>query len=116
VSPKIEDQRVLRTKILDFLNHYEMLSIAFQRRILDKLFYAKFLRWTVVRDWNAMRPFIEALRNEPGQPPRPSLFCEFEALALEWQTEIELEAMVPGQDRRSLLERVISVWERLTGP
>ncbi|MEJ0012929.1 MAG: DUF4760 domain-containing protein [Bauldia sp.] len=74
-----------KTKILFFLNHYELLAIAFKRKILDRKFYSRWMRGTFVNDWLAAREFIEIVRNPPDKPSRPTVFCEMEALAKKWQ-------------------------------
>ncbi|MEH3146008.1 MAG: DUF4760 domain-containing protein [Methylobacterium frigidaeris] len=61
-----------RTKIVFFLNHYELIATGFERGVLDKSFYASSMRGAVVHDWRAAEPFVIALRwKDPSPHPSP---------------------------------------------
>jgi len=91
--PQTDEDRKTRTEILFFLNHYELIAVGFQTGVLDKGFYAEFMRGAVVRDWRAARPLIEALRidNEANNPVPRQIYEHFEQLAEEWEWEIRQE-------------------------
>ena len=44
------------------LNQYEMIALGIEAKILDESMYRKYYRGTVMRDWAACLPFIEAER------------------------------------------------------
>jgi len=87
LDPETEQEKADRTEIMFFLNHYELIAAGFKNYILDKDFYADFMRGAVVRDWNAARQLIERLRN----PDSPLAYEHLEALAREWDFEIRHE-------------------------
>jgi hypothetical protein len=83
----------LKSSLFFFLNHYELIAVGFKKGVLDKDFYRTFMRRTVVRDWNLCKAFILASRDQFNTEPRPDLYTEFEEIALEWEQEIQLEAL-----------------------
>lgn len=91
LDPKSTPQKVQRAKILNFLNHYELVAVGCKKGVLDKDFYSMFMRSAVVRDWLAAETFVTDLRNPPGQHPRPKIYEHFEGLAHEWMDDIESE-------------------------
>jgi hypothetical protein len=96
-----EEKQKLISKLYFFLNHYELIAVAFKMKVLDKDFYSLFMRDTVVRDWQASKGFIRAARNDPDEP-RPGLYVEFEEVAQEWQAEIDLEELSVPRRRPSI--------------
>ncbi|WP_298956625.1 DUF4760 domain-containing protein [uncultured Methylobacterium sp.] len=103
LKPKNPYEVDQRTKIVFFLNHYELIATGFERGVLDKSFYASFMRGAVVRDWSAAEPFVIALRSkDPSPHPSPKkIYEKFEALAGGWAREIEVEARVPRAPPRN---------------
>jgi hypothetical protein len=78
----------LRQKVLMLLNHYEIIAIGCRHNVLDKKFYADWMRSALVRDWRRVENFVWALRHPPNRPPLPGLFEHFENLAREWERQI----------------------------
>jgi len=93
LQPRTAAHRTRRTEILFFLNHYELIAVGFQTGVLDRGFYAEFMRGAVVRDWRAARPLIERLRidNEAENPVPRQIYEHFEELAQDWEWEIRHE-------------------------
>lgn len=93
LQPRVETQRKKRTEILEFLNHYELIAVGFQTGVLDKGFYAEFMRGAVVRDWRSAKSLIQKLRidNEANNPVPRQIYEHFEQLAEEWEWEIRHE-------------------------
>ena len=93
LQPRTAEHRTRRTEILFFLNHYELIAVGFQTGVLDRGFYAEFMRGAVVRDWRAARPLIERLRidNEAENPVPLQIYEHFEELAEDWEWEIRHE-------------------------
>ena len=83
-----------RQKVFFLLNHYEIIAIGCKHKVLDKRFYAHWMRSVLVRDWRRVENFVWALRHPPNRPPAPHIFEHFEALAREWEREI---VHIPGQ-------------------
>jgi hypothetical protein len=93
LQPRTDKQRARRTEILFFLNHYELIAVGFRTGVLDKGFYAEFMRGALVRDWRAARPLIDRLRidNEANNPVPRQIYEHFKELAEEWEWEIRQE-------------------------
>jgi hypothetical protein len=93
LHPKTDEDREIRTDVLFFLNHYELISVGFRSGVLDKTFYAEYMRGAVLRNWKTANPLIDAMRTENAlQNPTPAKIYEhFEALATEWEWEIRHE-------------------------
>ncbi len=51
-----------RQSVLDYLNHYELVSIGIQKKILDAGIYKEWMKGPFVRDWNAASDFIQRER------------------------------------------------------
>jgi hypothetical protein len=98
LNPQTDDDRALRTDVLMFLNHYELIAVGFRSGVVDKSFYAEYMRGTVLRNWRTVKPLIERMRAENAvQNPRPAKIYEhFEALAAEWEWETRQETYMHG--------------------
>lgn len=66
-----------------YLNHFEMVSLGVQHRIIDYDIFIKWNRKTVLLVWTAAWPFVNELRK---QFHNDKLFIEFEELAKEFGT------------------------------
>jgi hypothetical protein len=64
-----------------YLNHFEMVSLGLQHRIIDYDIFIKWNRKTVLLVWTAASPFVNRLRKEFHND---MLFIEFEELAKEF--------------------------------
>ena len=75
-----------RDMCLDFLNHYELVSIACERGIIDRKFYREWMGEVFVRDWNAAHELIRSARVPENGEDKASkeAFSEFEKLAKNW--------------------------------
>ncbi|SEP85030.1 protein of unknown function [Devosia sp. YR412] len=51
-----------RTNVIDYLNHYELVSIGLLRNLLDFKIYKDWIGGPFVRDWNAAADFIQQER------------------------------------------------------
>ena len=60
--PKGEKDRMDRSAVLDYLNHYELVSIGIENKILDEGFYKRWMATAFVRDWNAASDFVQRER------------------------------------------------------
>lgn len=65
------------------LNDYELIAIGIRHEILDEEIYISWFRGGLLRDWHLSSGFIDDLRNNDNAP---RLFCEFEALAIAWES------------------------------
>lgn len=93
LRPVTPEDKEIRSNILDFLNHYELIAVGFHTDVLDRAFYAEFMRGTVVRDWRASRLLIGEMRkpDDSVNPTPNKIFEHFETLAKEWEWEIAHE-------------------------
>lgn len=95
--PSTHRQRYLRSAVLQYLNHYEMVSIGLRQKMLDEKFYRAWMEGAFVRDWNAAADFIQRERwkfrkREIGYPKgewsyRASIYANFQYLAEKWSPE-----------------------------
>jgi hypothetical protein len=61
-APSGEKDRMDRSAVQDYLNHYELVSIGIENKILDAGFYKRWMASPFVRDWNAASDFIQRER------------------------------------------------------
>jgi hypothetical protein len=88
-SPDSDERRDHRQQILEYLNHYEVVALGIQHKILDETIYKKWMEQAVVRDWNAAAPFIqqERIKWHDGKNRDvydPTVLEYFEWLACKW--------------------------------
>jgi hypothetical protein len=79
-SPETETIRAV-------LNRYELVAIGIRKSTLDAGIYKLWCRTTLVRDWVAVKPFVVKIRRENNIP---TLYCEFERLAIKWALPSEI--------------------------
>jgi hypothetical protein len=85
-NPQIKEQR---RKVLEYLNHYELIAVGIAQGALDDSLYKAYRRTTLVRDWRAVEGFVQHLRDNTPESHAPKAFTTFEALAIKWETEAE---------------------------
>jgi hypothetical protein len=87
LNPADEPAKQLRRAVVQYINHYENLSIAIQFGTLSEEMYYRAFRGALVADWELAEPFITHLRTTARGPikPSPRAFVEFEWLARRWQ-------------------------------
>jgi hypothetical protein len=98
-----------RQSVLNYLNHYELVSLGICKRVLDGTLYQEWMGSTFVRDWNAASSFIDRMRwkrREGGGPwyydPKP--FENFERMACRWSKEavrLRTRRHIPPADREA---------------
>lgn len=91
-TPQEAKDKDERTNVLDYLNHYELVSIGIDQGILDEDFYKKWMKGPFVRDWNAAVDFIQRERwkydaSEKAWGYRSQLFEHFQRYATAWSEE-----------------------------
>lgn len=78
-----------RQKVVDYLNHYELVSLGIRRGALDGDIYRQWMGGAFVRDWNAAREWIQRERWmwDEGKKKwlyRESIFKEYQLMAKKW--------------------------------
>lgn len=79
-----------RQDIIDYLNHYELVAIGIQRKLLDASTYRAWMQGAYVRDWNAAADWVQRERWEyfDGQwQYRSSIFAAYQAVACSWSEQ-----------------------------
>ena len=76
-----ERDRTLEMTILTYLNHYEVVAIAIDRRIISEDLYAMWFRNGYVKNWKQAEPFVMHLRRIKKSN---TIFDEFKKLAIRW--------------------------------
>lgn len=61
-DPTEEKDKKERQAVIDYLNHYEIVSIGIRKRILDADIYREWMQGPFIRDWNAASDFIQRER------------------------------------------------------
>ena len=85
-----EDDKPLRKAVIDYLNHYEIVSIGILENILDERIYRAWMEGAFVRDWNAAADWIQRERwklREDKWEYRASIFENYQRVACRWSTE-----------------------------
>ncbi|MER8645407.1 DUF4760 domain-containing protein [Mesorhizobium sp. M1252] len=91
-NPATDPLKLDRHHVLDYLNHYELVSIGILQNILDADIYRNWMRGPFVRDWNAAAPFIQRERwkwdSAKGEwQYYHALFTHFQSVAEAWSDE-----------------------------
>ena len=100
VREKLEDER---QKVLDYLNHFEIIALGIKRGILDKVFYHDWMYYVFARDWDAAAKFIQMERwhKKDGEwEYEEEIFENYQGLAIEWgaKENIDKDWMPPPAD------------------
>ena len=95
-SPTDEDKSD-REAVVDYLNHYELVAIGIQQKLLDTKLYRAWMEGAFVRDWNAAAEWVQRERwkaNEDGSwTYRASILQNYQKVALSWSAQaIALDA------------------------
>lgn len=91
-NPTEEKDKTERQAVLDYLNHYELVSIGISAEILDAEFYRDWMLGPFVRDWNAAAAFVQRERwkwdSEKGKwTYHARLYENYQATASKWSRE-----------------------------
>lgn len=68
-------------KVIQFLNYYELVAIGVRNGILSEAVFKKFFLSRYVKDWQAAKAFVEAVRTNSDNP---RLYVQYEWLAKKW--------------------------------
>lgn len=77
-----DDHQEEKSSILHVLNNYEFMAAGIRCGAFDEEIYKRMKRSLLVRDWDALAPFVHELR---ARQKRPALFVEMEWLAERWR-------------------------------
>lgn len=87
-APTDEDDR---SRVNDYLNHYELVAVGIFQRILDEKFYRSWMRAPFVRDWNAAVDFVQRERwrreTDGTWTYNEKIFCNYQKMARRWSKE-----------------------------
>jgi len=70
-----------RTTLQTIMNDYESLALGIRLNILDEYFMYRWMRGTVLGDWETLAPLVSAYRQNNKNP---RIYIEFEGLSLAW--------------------------------
>jgi len=86
----VEADKPVRKAVIDYLNHYEIVSIGILEGILDERIYRAWMEGAFVRDWNAVTDWIQRerwkLRDDKWEY-RASIFENYQRVAGRWSNE-----------------------------
>ncbi|WP_143218046.1 DUF4760 domain-containing protein [Acinetobacter indicus] len=68
--------------IFAYLDHYEFLATGISEGALDGEIYKKMRRSSVIKDWDAVQPYVYELRKQRNNN---KIYCEFEDLVKDWR-------------------------------
>lgn len=91
-NPSEEKDKQERQALLDYLNHYELVSIGISKKILDAEIYKEWMLGPFIRDWNAASSFIQRERwkwDEAAAKWRyhSPLFANYQSVAKLWSAK-----------------------------
>lgn len=90
-NPRTEEEKADRLGVVDYLNHYELISIGILNNILDERIYRTWMRGPFTRDWNAAADWIQRerwKRQEDGSwTYYDSSFANYQQVALRWSPD-----------------------------
>jgi hypothetical protein len=90
-NPKTDQDKADRQMVVDYLNHYELISIGILNNILDERIYRTWMRGPFTRDWNAAATWIQRERWKRAEDGRwtyyDSIFANYQRIALRWSPE-----------------------------
>lgn len=68
--------------IFAYLDHYEFLATGISEGALDGEIYKKMRRSSVIKDWDAVQPYVYELRKQRNNN---KIYCELEDLVKDWR-------------------------------
>lgn len=68
--------------IFAYLDHYEFLATGISEGALDGEIYKKMRRTSVIKDWDAVQPYVYELRKQRNNN---KIYCELEELVRAWR-------------------------------
>ena len=88
-DPATVEAQADRRRVIEHLNHYELVSLGIRRGVLSGGFYKRWMGGPFVRDWNAALDWIEGERwkHDPGSGEHrydPKIYQHFERVARRW--------------------------------
>lgn len=83
LAGKAHDENPLNGNLQTVLNHHEFVATGIKEGAFDEEIYKRMKRSLVLRDWEALQPYITEKRR---QEQRDKLFVEFEWLANRWKS------------------------------
>ncbi len=80
-----------RRMLIDYLNHYELVSIGIRQDILDSKIYRAWIEGSFVRDWNAVADWVQRERwkqdDNDAWHYRASIYANYQHIACLWSRE-----------------------------
>lgn len=71
-----------RTTLQLIMNDYENIALGVRMNILDETYLFRWMRSSVIQDWETLNPLVNAYRVKFSNP---NIYIEFEGLTTEWQ-------------------------------
>ena len=72
--------------IMGYLNHYEFLACGIFEDAIDGELYKRMMCSSVIRDWEALKPYVMELRNKRNNT---KIYCEYEKLVELWKKPLK---------------------------
>jgi Domain of unknown function (DUF4760) len=86
-----QDDVADRRMLIDYLNHYELVSIGIRQDILDSKIYRAWIEGSFVRDWNAVADWVQRERWKQDDSNawhyRASIYASYQHIACLWSPE-----------------------------
>ena len=86
INPETDTERRDAVRVIELLNHFEIVAVGIEHKIIDSKLYKEWFRDTYVQYWRVAQPLVEKLRSERKSS---RLFIRFEKLAYDWELEID---------------------------
>lgn len=85
-SAETDGEIKAKIEVDNFLNHYELIAISIEQKILDEDFYKQWMRSTYVRHFKDAEEYIQISRETNAKA-----FIEFQKLATKWDEVVTVE-------------------------
>ncbi|MFK5948887.1 MAG: DUF4760 domain-containing protein [Methylococcales bacterium] len=84
LNPSTEDDFKNKLAIQNYLNIYELISVAVRQEAIDESVCQKLMGDTLVRRWNEAKELIEEIRKKDTSNTTEVFFSEFQLVAETW--------------------------------
>jgi hypothetical protein len=104
-----------RAALIDYLNHYELVSIGIRNNVLDQDMYRLWMQTAFIDTWNDVAPWVQAIRMRNRNPVDPTAYNpkayeHFGALAQRWSPNA---AILTAQGPAPLQQTIFSDYQKI---
>jgi len=83
INAETDSEKKAKVEVDNFLNHYELIAISINQKILDEQFYKQWMCSTYISHFKASKNYILEIRKSS-----PYAYIEFQRLAEKWDKKL----------------------------